>query len=207
MKIIYSGGWNKKSRTSVESSFVYTYRDTILKAVSDGKRICFVTMAKPDGYFNSMIEPLYGNKVDIINFASKITEWGKYDGIFIPGGETVQLKKGLVDKEFNMGLLKSDCVILGDSAGSYILSSYFFKSPKGERRGIDMEFLEGLNPDSSLITIAHRNNPVSCNDTLISNVKAFAAKKKLQVLILQENEQKMMQGTVFAEVDREKLFT
>ncbi|HLL60212.1 MAG TPA: hypothetical protein VK338_00700 [Candidatus Nitrosocosmicus sp.] len=205
MKIIYSGGWNNDLDDSIKNSFIFTYSDTIHNAINSGKKICFVTLAKPDGYYNHLILPLYQN-IDIIDSTKTSVDWSSYDGIFIPGGNSMYLKNGLLKINFQLSKLKEDVVILGDSAGSYILSSYFYQSPKGELRGIDIEFHEGFNLEAKVITIAHKNNPVYSPDILVQNVNVFAQEKGLTVLALNENEQKELSNGQFIEVNKETIF-
>lgn len=204
--IIYSGGWNKLSDTSVKASFMYTYHSVIKKAVSAGKKIAMVTLAKPDGYYNFLIDPLYREIVDVIDFTKTTVNWSGYDGIFMPGGNSAPLKEGLLKTGFNLNNLKQNVVVLGDSAGAYVLSSHFYQSPPGDLRGVKIEFLEGLNKQASLITIAHTNNPVYCNETLIKKVEAFAQQNKIKILQLRENEQKTFINGEFTNVDMDSLF-
>jgi hypothetical protein len=206
MKIIYSGGWNNKMDSSIQASFMYSYNDTIKSAVSNGKKIAMVTLAKEDGYYDYLITPLYEEFVDIIDSKSQNVKWDMYDGIFIPGGKSSVLKPGLLKAHFSLDRLKKDVVLLGDSAGAHVLSSYFYISPTGELRGIQISFEEGFDKNVKLIQIAHKNNPHFCNDILISKVNSFAQEKGLRVLILNENEQRMLENGEFVEVDKTKLF-
>lgn len=206
MKIIYSGGWDKTSPESIKASFMYTYREIIAKAVQNGKKIAMVTLAKKDGSYDSLIQPLYSGLVDVIDTKSTHVDWGRYDGIFIPGGSGALLKDGLMKAGFSMEVLKKDAVVLGDSAGAYILSTYFYQTPPGEKRGVDLEILEGFNPGANMITIAHKNNPVYCNALLMKKIKAFAKELGLKLLILNENEQRLLQRGRFVKVDPSTLF-
>jgi hypothetical protein len=130
MKIIYSGGYNKVLPESVQHAFFHTYHPTIKKAANNGKKIALVTLAKPDGYFDELILPLYSGLVDIIdNTKTGSVSWGIYDGIFILGGTMKLLFEGLQKSHFDLSQLKKDVVILGDSAGAYMLSSYYYDSP------------------------------------------------------------------------------
>ncbi len=207
MKIIYSGGYNNKEESSIRSSFIHTYRPAICRAAAGGRRIGFVTLAKPDGYFDQLIHPLYGNEIEIIDSKNAASaKWGMYDGLFLFGGDSIPLVEGLRRGGFALDTLKPDAVVLGDSAGSYVLSSYFYKSPRGALRGIEVSFHEGLNPGVRMITVAHKNNPVFCNELLVAKVNAFAAQKVLRVLVLAENEQKTLAGGEYVPVLPETLF-
>lgn len=207
MKLIYSGGWNNKDEASIKASFMYSYHTVIKDAASSGKKIAMVTLAKEDGHYDNLIVPLYSGLVEVINIQTKSVEWDRFDGIFILGGKSSFLKTNLEKVGFDLKKLKDNVVVLGDSAGSYILSSYFYQSPPGERRGVDMVFMEGFNPGAKLITIAHKHNPVYCNESVISKVNAFAQEKGLKVLMLEENEQKTPVDGIFVDVDKHSLFT
>lgn len=206
MKIIYSGGWNNKLDESIKASFMYTYNSTIKDAAAKGKKIAMVTLAKEDGHYDHLITPLYQGYVDVIDSKSQNVKWSSYDGIFMPGGKSSLLKSGLQKIGFDLKMLKKDVVLLGDSEGAHVLASYFYISPPGEMRGIEIEFTEGFNPDVKMIGIAHKNNPMYCNEILMSKVNAFAKEKGLQVLILSENEQKMWKDNAFVDVDKNTLF-
>lgn len=171
----------------------------------NGKKVTLVTLAKPDGFYDKLIRSLYGD-IEIINTASPHPDWSSYDGIFIPGGDTIVLKNRLQEFNFSLGVLKDTVMLLGDSAGAKVLAPYFFSSPKGERRGIDIEFIEGLYPRAGCIVIPHANNPLSCNDVLVSKVETFAQSKGISVLKLNENEQKLFQEGTFIDVDLNDLF-
>ncbi len=206
MKIVYGGRCNKNSQESIRNSFIYTYQNVIKEAVGKGKKIAMVTLAQPDGYYNFLTKPLYQGIADVIDSKKQNIKWSEYDGIFIPGGYTVLLLQRLIKTNFQLNQLKKDAAILGDSAGAYILSSYFYLSPHGPKRGIEMEFKKGLNPTVKLITIAHKNNPRHCNDILIRKVNEFAKEKNLKTLALQENEQKLLKDDKFVDVKKELLF-
>lgn len=206
MKIIYSGGWDKTSQESIQNSFMYQYDKIINEAAASGKKIAIVTLAKPDGSYDAMIRLLFGNVVDIIDYKRRAPEWQIYDGIFILGGNAEMLKNGMVKAGFDMELLKPNAVVLGDSAGAYVLSTYFYQSPPGQLRGVDIDFIEGFNPEANLMVVAHKNNPDYCTPVLLKKVRLFTRELGLKLLILAENEQKMLKGGRFVEVDKSKLF-
>lgn len=204
MKIIYSGGWNNESQQSIKNSFIFTYADVIQKMSTAGRKIAFVTLAKPDGYYDALLMSVY-NDIEIINTQSPHPEWSTYDGLFIPGGDTEILKTRLLDLKFSLTVLKDTALLLGDSAGGKVLTSYFFKSPRGEKRGEEINFIEGLNPEAEFIVVPHTNNPDYCNEILISNVEAFAKKIGIRVLKLAENEQKLYHDRQFLDIDKNQL--
>jgi hypothetical protein len=83
-------------------------------------------------------------------------------------------------------------LLLGDSAGAYVLSSYFYDSPADENRGKIIKFYKGFVPRLKIITVAHTNNRVYTNPSLLEKVKNFAAKKDLKILTLKENREKRL---------------
>ncbi len=192
MKLVYRGGYNKLSQESIKKSFWYDYKDLIKDGISAGRKVAIVTLAKPDNYFNKFIAEL-PEGIDTIDTKFLNPKWYEYDLIFIPGGDTLDLFKGLKSRGFNLSELKNGVVVVGDSAGAYVLSSYFYNSPPGEDRGKVLEFYKGLNPDANLITVAHVNNPVYCNNLLLEEVKKFANKKGLRILMLEENQEENLE--------------
>lgn len=204
MNIIYSGGWNKYSEKSVKESLVYSFADVIKIMIKKGKKVGFVTLAKPDGRYDGLLQSIYDNP-EIINSKTIAPDWQEYDGLIILGGDAKLLQDALNERKFSLPKLKNSLLIIGDSAGAYILSTYFYHSPPGEKRGFEIEFLRGFNPEAKVITIAHTNNPVYCNDTLITKVEAFAREHDLQVLKLTENEQMLNHNGEFIPVEKNKL--
>ncbi|PIS14920.1 hypothetical protein COT64_00145 [Candidatus Shapirobacteria bacterium CG09_land_8_20_14_0_10_39_12] len=207
MNIIYGGGYNKLSEESIKASFINTYYPYIKRFKENVKKVAFVTLAKSDGYYDKLIFPLYSNLVDVIGFSNlKNVVWTSYDALFLFGGNATSLLNGLKESKFDLDGLKKDAIVLGDSAGSYVLSSYFYDSPLGDLRGLQIEFVEGLNSKAKVITIAHKNNPTYCNDTLIEKVNNFAREKSINVLFLEENEQKLLKDGDFVDFNKEHLF-
>lgn len=196
MKLIFSGGLNKYAPDGYQKSYFYKYTDKINKLIADGKKVCFVTIAKPDHFYDEHLLPQFGEKLDIIGDEAKNVDWSKYDLIFLCGGDTPKLKKGLLAKNFDFNSLKESVIVLGDSAGAMIMAPYFYDSDDRET----VHFVEGLYPASKTIVIVHTNNPHYCNDELVNEVEKFAKDKSLKVLKLAECEEKMYDDTtsVFA---------
>jgi len=136
MKIVYSGGWNHKSKENVCQSVLIRYYEVFKKAFYNEKRIALVTLGKEDGFFDDVILPDYSNIADIIDRNNKNIFWDSYDMIIILGGITKELYDYFVILQFSLKKLKNNCIVIGDSAGSHVLSSYFFQSPPGPLRGI-----------------------------------------------------------------------
>ena len=126
MKLIFRGGLNKNEPNGFEKSYLYEYSKTIKKLIAKGKKTCFVTMAKPNHYYDKHIIPQFGETVDIVGNKTKDINWRIYDLIFLCGGDTIPLKDGLQRKRFDFGVLKKDIVILGDSAGAMLMAPYFY---------------------------------------------------------------------------------
>ncbi|MFO0703689.1 MAG: hypothetical protein U0525_03120 [Patescibacteria group bacterium] len=189
MKFILSGGWNNKSEDSIKKCFLYTYKDQILQDFENGKKIAFVNLAKPAKYYDALIYSIYEDKIEIIEDDIKSVEWSEYDGLYFLGGTAMTLKNNLLSLGFSLDNIKPTAKILGDSAGAYAMSSYFYDSPPGEKRGVEINFIAGFNNIYNVITIAHKNNPFYCNDILITKVNTFAKENNLRVIMLNENEQ------------------
>ncbi len=184
MKLLYRGGLNKYDPEGWQKSYFYEYEDTYKRLISEGKKIAFVTFAKPDHFYDEYIIPQFGDAVDIIDNTSDDVNWSSYDLILLCGGDTVLLKKGLEAKNFDIAKLKPDAVVLGDSAGAMIMSPYFYDT---EDR-VTLDFHHGIYDENHTIVIVHTNNERYCNDELIEKVSSFANEHGLQVLKLQENE-------------------
>jgi peptidase E len=185
MKIIYSGGYQRNLETSYKNSWWYRYADILNSDVS----VAVVTLAKPDGSYNQHLKQF--SKVEVIDRKSSIVDWSKYKAIFIAGGPTDTLKEEMVKRDFALSKLDPDAIVLGDSAGAYIMCSYFFTDSDGDP-GKQVNFYEGFNPESKNIYIAHSDNPYYTNDLLIQLVKDFATEHGLEVFSLKENEEKTL---------------
>lgn len=189
MKIIYRGGYNSTSEESIRASFWYEYEKFIEDKISSGSQVAVITLAKPDGTYQELLARL-PKEVIVIDTKSQSLNWSSLDFIFIPGGNSFELHTGLKQSKFELDKLKDNAWILGDSAGAYVLSSYFYDSPPGDERGKEIEFYEGFNPASKNITIAHTNNPHFYNQLLLEKVNNLAEQYGLSVLMLKENEEK-----------------
>ncbi|NMB56699.1 hypothetical protein GYA19_02035 [Candidatus Beckwithbacteria bacterium] len=128
------------------------------------------------------LKKLYGNKVAITNSAnlSKIN-WAIFDILFILGGDTVKLHKALDNINFKLESLKSDAILIGDNAGAFLLSAYYYDANVGKFRADKVNFYKGLNLQSQIITIAHTNNSRYVNQKLIDQTEKFAKKIILRV--------------------------
>ncbi len=188
MKIVYSGGINKHDPQSYQRSYFYCYSNKINQYLSASKQVAFVTSAKPDHYYDQHILPQFGNRVDIIGRKKKKVNWSQYHLIFLCGGTNLDLKKGLIKQSFKLSNLKPNAIILGDSAGAYLLSAYYFDR---ENHG-QFSFHQGFNPSSQLITIAHFNDPKYTYDQLIRQIDNFARSHQLRVLKLNENQTQLL---------------
>lgn len=190
MKIVLRGGYSDVTNTR-SSSFWYEYEAQVKNWVKKGKKIAVITLARQDGYFRDLLDE-WPNEIEIIDSKSKNVKWSSFDKIFIPGGAMADLLRGLKSKEFSLDKLKDTAFVLGDSAGAYVLSSYFYDTPPGEDRGKVIKFVKGLNPKANIITMAHTNNPKYMNDLLTKKVRQFAKEKGLDVLMLRENQEKKL---------------
>lgn len=203
MKIIYRGGYNKYDEESVNNSYFYEYASDINKLINDGKKVAFVTMAKDDGYYDERIQKLHGDRVDILRHDTPQVDWKVYDLLIICGGDTPRLHKSIVSKKFKLTSLKNNVVIIGDSAGAYLMSAYYFDS--NDKKTVS--FHKGLYPKSNIVTIAHTNNPRYTSKTLIKKVEDFAKSKKLDVLLLKENEARLYDRKSLIKFKPEEIFS
>ena len=197
MKIIYSGGYDKYSKKSISKSMFYRYAGILNEQIEKGKIIASINFAKPDSYYNSRLEEIFRDKAIAIDHSNKqIINWGFYDVILLPGGDQNLLKEGLIETGFAIENLKKNIVIIGDSAGAYVMSSYY-PSYDGEVESIDEKNItnyveEGLYKESNVITIAHTNNKSYAPTIAVDITKKLAEKLDVKFLALKENEEKLL---------------
>jgi peptidase E len=124
----------------------------------------------------------------IINHQSENNiDWASFDLIVIPGGETEVLKESLLKYNFSLDKCKQDALIIGDSAGAYILSKYYLgKRTVGDNIN-EYYLLEGLNPNSNILTVGHIDNPKHATEDKLIKARDFATKLNLDLLLLKEN--------------------
>jgi hypothetical protein len=203
VKIVYRGGYNKEI---VQNSLWFDYLEPVTQAVTSGQQVALITLAKPDGYFDNFVLQ-WPQSVQVINHQTPNSNWQDFDVIIIPGGDPLSLHDGLTSRNFALEKLKETAVVVGDSAGAYVLSSYFYNSPRGEERGKVIDFLPGFNPEAKVITVGHVNNPKYTNTLLLEKVNTFAQAKGLTVLKLNENQEKLLgDNNEFIDFDRSTLF-
>lgn len=188
MKITLRGGYSKNN---TDKSFWYAYSHLIKESLGLGKRVALITLAKSDGQYDEHISNL-PKGLEVIDSKTFDIEWDLFDVIFIAGGDSLNLFNNLKERGFSLEKVKDDAFILGDSAGAYILSSYFYHSPPGENRGKIIDFYKGFNPEANIITVAHKDNPVYTNEILLEKVNSFAKKHNLKIIVLAENEEKVL---------------
>lgn len=203
MKLIYRGGFNKHSEKSIRNSVISTYDKFMGRFIKAGKQVAYVTLAKKDGDYESRFPELKVRPV--INWSNyQQTDWPTFDFLILLGGYSLSLYRGLKESGFSLDVLQKDVVVVGDSAGAYVLSSYFVER---HDLGKKVNFLPGFNPGAKLITLGHVDNPAYVDQGLTVQVEAFAKKKSLSVLRLKENEEKMLVGGKIVKFDRDEEFS
>jgi hypothetical protein len=194
MKIIYSGGYDKYSTASIADSIFYRYSTLVNKLSEEGKKVVSINFAKPDSYYDSRLEELYQEKIlSIDNRNKQSIKWSEYDFIFIPGGDQNILKKQLLNTGFSFDLLKDDVIIVGDSAGAYVLAAYYpdFGEDLKSRESKDQAG-KGLHPQSNLLVLAHVDNQRYIPEMTLERSRSLAQKLEVKFLPLKENEEKML---------------
>ncbi len=189
MKIIYRGGYQTEN---ADKSLFYEYADAIKNYINKGKSVVYVTFAKPDHYYdNRMIESL-GTLPNIIDNSSTNAAWSTFDLIVMPGGEMDILQESLIKYGFSLDKLKNDVIIVGDSAGAYVLSKYYFEK---EQSGDTIKYIlvDGLNPKSNLITVGHIDNEKHCTPEKLTKAQRVADEVGARLLLLKENESMMFE--------------
>ncbi len=190
MKIIYIGGYTNK-----RNSHFYNYCSNVKKFISVGKNVVFVTFGQKAGYFNQRFVELYGFIPEIIDEnSSKNINWNAYDLIYIPGGSSENLKKGLVEYGFDINKLKKDVIIIGDSAGANILSKYYLSKTIDMSEHTGYSLMDGLNPSSNLLVVCHTDNIEKAPLEKLEIAKALSIKNGYRLLLLKENEAKLVEN-------------
>src|SRR3989344_280216 len=193
MEIILSGGLNKYSWDSLHQSVLFTYAVQIKQLVSAGKKVAFVTLAKPDRFYDLIILPTYGKTVEIIDWSNlKTVDWSSYDTLFLLGGETRDLHRGLVRSRFSLSALKPSAILFGDSAGAMVMGCYYYDETH-VTAGVQIKYYRGFNPQSRLIVIVHANNSHYSDSSLQDHIRRFAMLKNLRVFALAENQAKKLE--------------
>lgn len=200
MKLIYRGGFNKHSRESIQDSVIPTYDKFVTKYLKAGKKAAYVTLAKQNEDYESRFPQLKNRPIVNWNNCRK-AKWGEFDLLVLLGGDSVQLYKGLAETGFSLQALKQKAIVVGDSAGAYVLASYFVDRYD---LGKKVKFFPGFNSGAKIITLGHVDNPVYVDQGLITQVESFAQRKGLSVVKLKENEEKMLTNGRAVEFDREK---
>lgn len=186
MKIIYRGGYNKENK---KFSTFFEYKDAIKRYLSKGKRVVVVTFAQPDNHYDAVLEFCFDSSLAIIdNSSSKDIDWNSFDLILIPGGTTNILKGALISYGFDINNLKKDVIIIGDSAGAYVLSKYYFGTTIKADGSKEYYLEEGLHPGSNLFTVAHIDNKYHAPNEKLAEAKKIADKINIELLLLKENE-------------------
>lgn len=203
MKVIYRGGYNKHDEGNLKSSTFYEYADAIKKFIKNGKSVVVVTFAKPDHYYDEMLIETLGKLPEIINTKTpNKVKWGFYDLVLLPGGNTLTLKEKLVAYGFTTNKLKKSVVIIGDSAGAYVMSKYFAGHRKtSTKENPEYRVEEGLYADSNLFTVAHINNPNHVTKEKIEMAKQSNKKLGSNILLLKENEAKLLENGQLVDFD------
>ena len=203
MKLIYRGGFNKHSPKSVGNSVIPTYDKFVEAFIKAGKKAAYVTLAKEDGDYESRFSQLQDRPV--INWSNyQEADWDAFDLLILLGGYSPQLYKGLKESGFSLETLKKDAIVVGDSAGAYVLASCFVER---HDLGKKVEFLPGFNFQAKLITLGHVDNPVYVDERLVSQVEGFAQRKGLSFLRLKENEERMLVDGKIIKFDRNEVFS
>lgn len=190
-------GFDKYKKESVNNSIFYRYANVLNQQIEKGKVVASVNFAKPDYYYDSRLDEIFGGKIITIDNRNKgVINWKLYDIILMPGGNQKLLKEGLLKTGFSINNLKSNVIMIGDSAGAYVMGKYF-PAYDGEVENIEESDIkkyaeEGLYPNSNALVIAHINNKRYVPDSALELSKKLAKELNVEILALQENEEKLL---------------
>jgi hypothetical protein len=206
MRIIYRGGYDKLDEESVKESVIYGYQQLVKKAVGQGKKVAFVTLAKPDGYYDERLRKAHGREIEIIGWKKRHrVNWWQYDLIFLLGGDTRELHKGLVESGFSLNVLKTNVLLVGDSAGAYLLAAGYFDVTTGPAGEEKTNYHPGLYPQSQITVVAHVNR---IDPQRLKKIRESTNKKRVKLLELEENQEKLLdKDGKLIDVDKKILLT
>ena len=184
MKFILDGGWYKHDENSLKNKILVRYRDFLLGKLEKKEKVLIVTNAKPAGYYQEKIQLFVDSGAIVISrdTLGKI-DWSQFDCILVLGGNQVILFDELVRLGFGIDKLKKSIVYIGESAGTMILSGYFY-----DHDHTNDKLRKGFLPENKEIYLVHANNPIYTDAGLVANVRKFAEENGLLVVPINENE-------------------
>lgn len=187
MKFIFDGGYNKKDENSIKNNVFTRYNSFLLDELKKYKKLLIITSAKPIGHYKDRIEIFVASGADVIerDFENEL-DWGKYDFILVLGGENEPLVNQLYKLHFSLDKLKSNMVYIGCSAGSMIMSSYYYDYSRNDKENVI--FQKGLVPENKEIYIVHSDNLWYTDEFLKEKIQKFAEENNLLVVEIKENE-------------------
>jgi uncharacterized protein Smg (DUF494 family) len=103
-------------------------------------------------------------------------------------------------------------VVIGDSAGAYLMSAYFvrYNVELDDIDDLDLKELvdTGFYTSSHVITLAHVNNKRYVSDKVLEVTKSIADKLGARFVALEENEEKTLDENLnIVNVDVDELFS
>jgi len=186
MKFIFDGGWDVNSESSMKNNLFFRYTPFLSEEMKNGKKLLIVTNAKPTSHYNDSIEPLLSLGTVVVDRDTKDNiDWGTYDCILVPGGYTTILFNELLRLGFDISKLKKDVLYIGSSAGSMIMSDYFYDYDRENKK---VNFYRGLLPSNKELYVVHADNERYADEHLKIELKKLAAENNLQLVDINENE-------------------
>ena len=83
MKLVYSGGFDKRTGESEQASVLYAYQSGVRAFLGAGKHVAFVGFAKSNGYYAERLHTAYGESVTVLDEQNMgEAAWSAYDCIF-----------------------------------------------------------------------------------------------------------------------------
>ncbi len=87
-------------------------------------------------------------------------------------------------------------IIIGDSAGAYVLSKYYFSNNVKDDVSKEYFLVDGLNPKSNLFTVAHVDNEYHTPIQKMDKAKRVSKEIGVELLLLKENESVLYENGV-----------
>jgi|GEM_PF-2625916 len=186
MKLFLSGGYNSDEYASIAESMIFRHGKHITAEINRGAKTAVVNLAKPVGYQNQIIRPMRAAGATVIerNY-QELVKWDSFDQVIMCGGGHTIID--YLDRfHFDFDRLSTSCIYYGDSAGAKIFAPYYIVvDEKGK-----VSFEESFADTEKHIIIAHADRSAEKSKKYLDQVNTFAKKKKLEVILLKENEER-----------------
>lgn len=166
MKLIRSGGTNSSLTKDQPEYYTHGYGNSVMvqikptldALIEEGGEIAICVAAKPDKhhYDQRLLDAGFRLEELVILGREDGAAWSQYSAVIMLGGETRALYSWLIRTQFSIESLTQCSILVGDSAGAYVLSGKFLMdyTPDGK----SFEIHDGFIPSLNQLIASHANN-------------------------------------------------